>query len=108
MAAIAAAARAQQQAMMAARAQGQTPGQPGATPSGGGSGEGASLGGENLPVNNLPPLPGITPEDWAKLPRKVAEGLIEAQRENVSAEYRAQIEAYFRIIAERAKNNKKP
>ena len=94
---------------MAARAQGQTPGQPGATPSGGGGGgEGASIAGENLPVNNLPPLPGIKPEDWAKLPRKVAEGLIEAQRENFSAEYRGQIEAYFRLIAERARNNKKP
>ncbi len=107
MSALSAAARAQQQAMMAARAQGQTPGQPGGVPTGG-TGEGASLVGENQPVNNLPPLPGIKPEDWAKLPRKVAEGLIEAQRENISAEYRGQIEAYFRIIAERARNNKKP
>jgi hypothetical protein len=92
---------------MAARTQGQTPGLPGALPSGG-AGEGASIVGENLPANNLPPLPGIKPEDWAKLPRKLAEGLIEAQRENTSAEYRAQIEAYFRLIAERLQKNKKP
>lgn len=42
-------------------------------------------------------------DDWGKLPTKIARELMEAQRENVSAEYRAMVEAYFRAIAEKAR-----
>jgi hypothetical protein len=41
--------------------------------------------------------------DWGKLPKQVAEQLTQAQREAVAAEYRNQIETYYRVIAERAK-----
>ena len=34
-------------------------------------------------------------EDWAKLPPKVAEELLESQRENLSPEFRKQIHHYF-------------
>jgi len=41
--------------------------------------------------------------DWAKLPKKLARDLMSAQRENLSGEYREMIEAYYRVIAEKAK-----
>jgi hypothetical protein len=41
--------------------------------------------------------------DWAKLPPKVAEELLESQREGLSPEFRKQIHHYFRIIGERGR-----
>lgn len=40
-------------------------------------------------------------EDWAKLPPRLARELREARREAVSDEYRASIETYFKVLAER-------
>ena len=99
--------------MMAARAQGLTPGQePQSNGKQGGSGgqtpQGVGEGGVELPAGaDLPEfVKQMRPEDWAKLPPKVAQGLLDAQRENTSSEYRTSIEAYFRIIAERARGRK--
>jgi hypothetical protein len=44
--------------------------------------------------------------DWAKLPPKLAQGLLEAQREGTAAEYRSMVETYFRVIAEKAREKK--
>ena len=46
---------------------------------------------------------GIKPGDWGKLPKKVAEELSQGQREAVAGEYRAQVETYYRVIAEKGK-----
>ena len=53
---------------------------------------------------NLPDLKTMGLDDWAKLPPKVAAELLESQRENLSPEFRQQINHYFRIIGERARS----
>ena len=50
----------------------------------------------------------MSAEDWAKLPPKVAEQLLESQREAMSPEFRQQINNYFRIIGERGRRNATP
>ena len=40
--------------------------------------------------------------DWAKLPPKLANDLLEGSREKISPEYRRAIETYFRLLAEQA------
>ena len=40
-------------------------------------------------------LKSMSLEDWGKLPPKVAEELLESQRENLSPEFRKQIHHYF-------------
>jgi hypothetical protein len=60
------------------------------------------------PDADLPPLMRVTINkvDWAKLPPKMARDLLEAQRESVAPEYRGMVDSYFRVIAERARQNK--
>lgn len=41
--------------------------------------------------------------DWGKLPPKLARDLLEGRREKVAEEYRAMVETYFRVIAEKAR-----
>jgi hypothetical protein len=48
----------------------------------------------------------LKPGEWGKLPPKLARDLMEAQREGVSGEYRAMVETYFRVIAEKAREKK--
>lgn len=50
----------------------------------------------------LPPIGEMKSTDWAKLPPKVAQDLMEGRREKISPEYRAAIETYFRLIAEKS------
>lgn len=45
-------------------------------------------------------------EDWGKLRDKEAEDLTRGRREAVSAEYRKSVEAYFKVLAERARRRK--
>ena len=45
-------------------------------------------------------------DDWGKLRDKSAEDAIGSGRNAVSSEYRKQVETYFRVIAERARNKK--
>ena len=60
---------------------------------------------EAKPLGELPDLKRMKAEDWAKLPPKVAQELLENSRESMSPEFREQISHYFRIIAERARKN---
>ena len=65
---------------------------------------------ENQPVDlsKLPDLKNMTKADWAKLPPKVAEKLLENEREAISPEFREQIHRYFLIIGERGRKNSTP
>ena len=45
-------------------------------------------------------------KDWGKLRAKSAEDAVGSGRDAVSAEYRKQVETYFRVIAERARKKK--
>ena len=64
---------------------------------------GARANGDPMAHGAMPNLKPAQAGDWGKLPKKVAEQLSQGQRENVSPEYRNQIETYYRVIAERAK-----
>jgi hypothetical protein len=48
----------------------------------------------------------LKPGDWGKLPKKLAQDLTEAQRENVGGEYGQMIQHYFRAVAEKAREKK--
>jgi hypothetical protein len=41
--------------------------------------------------------------DWGRLPKKLAEDMNRGQGEQISPEYRRQVEAYYRVIGERAR-----
>ena len=71
-----------------------------------GTGAGAAMKSDELAVGGLPELRNLNNADWAKLPPKLAQGLMEAQRENMASEYRAMVETYFRVIAEKAKEKR--
>jgi hypothetical protein len=43
--------------------------------------------------------------DWGKLRSKSVEDLTNGRSEAVSEEYRKSVEAYFRVLAERARKN---
>jgi hypothetical protein len=105
--ALAQAAQEQMAAMRAARAGGQVPGEDNSPPATRGDGSG-SLEAKAPQFNPaaLPQLGAPLDANWAKLPPKVAQGLMEARREQVATEYRNQVDAYFRAIADRAKEKK--
>ena len=100
------AAQAAQQAMKQARSQGVAP-----TPEGyemQGDQQEKSEGGLNAQAlekahGATPDAKGLKQGDWGKLPKKLAEQLSRGQGETVAAEYRTQVETYYRVIAERAK-----
>ena len=99
---------AQAQQMAQARAAGLRPGQmPKNDGSPQNSTQGDGEGNNSLEVDfnldELPDLKSMSLEDWAKLPPKVAEELLESQREGLSPEFRKQIHHYFRIIGERGR-----
>ena len=83
----------------------------GQTPKNDGSPQNSAQGndqGNNPPeaafnLADLPDLKSMSLGDWAKLPPKVAEELLESQREGLSPEFRKQIHHYFRIIGERGR-----
>ena len=64
---------------------------------------GVRVAGAGQAYGQLAETKGLKNSDWGRLPKKVAEELTQGQRENVSAEYRNQIETYYRVIAERSK-----
>ena len=51
----------------------------------------------------VPDAKNLKAGEWGKLPKKMAEQLSRGQSEAVAAEYRTQVETYYRVIAERAK-----
>ena len=57
-------------------------------------------------VPSLEQLRYQAPGEWGKLPPKLAQGLTEGQREGMAGEYRAMVDTYFKVIAERAKDKK--
>jgi hypothetical protein len=105
--AVASAARAQVQALRAARVA-QAASSPTQTTVSSGASEGGAEIAAAPPGAAAPAEPPPMPKDgdWGKLPTRIARELMEAQRENVSAEYRAMVEAYFRAIAEKAREKK--
>ena len=101
-----AAAQANSAAMRSSRAEGD--GQKPAGDVATGEQQAVSKGGVQANVGKLshkavPDLKSAQGGDWGHLPKKMAEQLSQGQRENVPAEYRNQIETYYRVIAERAK-----
>ena len=105
--------QAQAQSMAQQRAQGQTPGQqqPGNKP-GKGKAEGQpseqpseenGSDKETAPNVLVPALAGTQTGDWGHLPSRMAKDLTEASRHELSPEYRAAIESYYKAIAEKAK-----
>jgi hypothetical protein len=57
-------------------------------------------------AGNFTPLPSLgelRDADWAKLPPKLAQDLREAQLNSVAGDYRPVVEAYFKVLAERAR-----
>lgn len=55
-------------------------------------------------AGELPSLPAMRPGEWGKLPARLAKELMEGQRDDIPSEYRSQVEAYFRAIAQKAKS----
>lgn len=41
--------------------------------------------------------------DWDRLPPKLARDLVEGRRQSVAAEYRRAVDAYFRVVAQQAR-----
>lgn len=103
---LSAAARKQAQAMAKKRGkpgEGQTPSEGEGEPSTDAteSGDGASTAMADL--FNLDDIQRSGDDEWGKLRSREAEDVAEERRVEISPEYRKQIEAYFRVIAEKAK-----
>lgn len=103
--ALAQAAQSQASQMAQARAQArkasQKPGREGAEE----SKQGAMLVDQGGADATLRPV-GRAGDEWGKLRAKSAEDAVGSGRDAVSAEYRKQVETYFRVIAERARKKK--
>jgi hypothetical protein len=99
------AAQAAQQAMQQARAQEgmQQPGEPPMGDQQEKSLAGANAQGPGSAYGAIPDARNLKPGDWGKLPKQMVEQLTRGQGEAVPAEYRNQVETYYRVIAERAK-----
>lgn len=67
------------------------------------AGSGSSPEGSGARSGELPGLRAARSGDWGRLPKKMAEELSQVRREEVSAEYRQQVETYYRVLSERAK-----
>jgi len=101
------AAQAAQQAMAQARSQNVSP-SPSSLPKAEGSESEKSMQGAmaqagDLPYGATPDAKGLKAGEWGRLPKQMAEQLSRGQNEAVAAEYRNQVETYYRVIAERAK-----
>ncbi len=73
--------------------------------SGGGQSGSGNRGDASPAAAQLPQLDPQQPGDWGRLPPRLARELLEGRREEVAAEYRRQVEAYFRAIARKARGN---
>lgn len=100
------AAKAQQQSMAQARNSGETPGLSKDSESPGDGMQGAFKAAKAGDNSNLPDVEAMWTGEWGKLPPKMAEGLLEARRENLSGEYRTMVETYFKVLAERARQSR--
>ena len=105
-AAMSQAAQAAQNAMAQSRSENVSPTPNGTKPKGdrqakSQSGALAQVG--DLPYGAVPDANGLKVGEWGKLPKQIAEQLSRGQGESVPAEYRNQVETYYRVIAERAR-----
>ena len=50
---------------------------------------------------------GLKHGEWGKLPKKLAEQLTKGQQEAIAGDYRQAVETYYKVIAEKAKEQKK-
>lgn len=50
---------------------------------------------------------GLKKGDWGKLPKKLADQLTKGQQEAIAGDYRQAVETYYKVIAEKAKEQKK-
>ena len=100
--AMAAASQAQAAGMVAGRSMAMVPGQEPSSSSPG-KGGGAAFAAAAMSSHELPAAPEAPAKDWGRLPPKVAKDLMDAQREGVAGEYREQVDAYFRAIGEKAR-----
>ena len=76
-------------------------GAPGSAGAGGGGR--TAGGGSAAAMGAIPELGEVKDGEWAKLPPKLAQDLREAQRNGVSGDYRALVDAYFKALAEKAR-----
>jgi hypothetical protein len=51
---------------------------------------------------------GLTPRDWARLPGKLRNEILQAAREDVPESYRPYVKRYFRAMARSADEDEKP
>jgi hypothetical protein len=49
---------------------------------------------------------GLRKGDWGKLPKKLADQLTKGQLEAIAGDYRLAVETYYKVIAEKAKQQK--
>lgn len=112
-AALAAALQAQAQSLQAARtaaAEG-LPAQPGSEPTSQARSlatMGAAVEAGEIAVGDLPAARSQDNVDWGRLPPNQMRDLIEGRREAVSEEYRRMVEAYYRVLAEKAGGARTP
>jgi hypothetical protein len=75
----------------------------GAVATGGGGEDRGSRSGIVLPQVGAMSAREASAGEWGRLPKQVAEGLVQGREEKVSGDYRAQIETYYRVISEKSK-----
>ena len=98
--------QAQQAQMAQSRQGGKVPGQK-QQQSQEGNGAGAPMVAQDEELMNgeLPDMPYLDDDAWARLPPKVAEALA-SPKEDLDGEYRAMVETYFKVIAKKASEGK--
>ncbi len=108
--ALAQAAQAAQAAMRQSRAgQGmaQTPGSLVSQSQAAKSEGGALANADGLDYKLATSAQGLKKGDWGKLPKKLADQLTKGQQEAIAGDYRQAVETYYKVIAEKAKEQKK-
>ena len=70
------------------------------------SGAGAAITAGDLPYQKLQDLERKADLEWGKLPKQLAKDLMEGSQEDISGEYRQQVQTYFQAIAELARQSK--
>lgn len=73
-----------------------------------GDGSGSALFADEVPLGTLPAMAQGKSGTWGNLPPKLAQGLAEARREEISGDYRDMVQLYFKVVAEQAARDSKP
>jgi hypothetical protein len=64
---------------------------------------GAKAEGDGVASKALPDVQALKTADWGRLPKKLADELTKGTQEAIPGEYRQAVEAYYRVIAGKAK-----